>query len=198
VSAVGLRLEVLLGISLVACGSPTSGHPSADAGSDDAVSADVATACLPLTGPGCGKGETCCLSGLTGACVDRLACTSPLQFACSGPHACGAGQVCCASVPLGLDASVLGSEGGKPILVGVTASSACAASCPAPSFALCSNSSDCPGGTTCGPLPEGDLVSVALGGEAVGVCSADAGASTEAGGLPEAGAPVTDASTERD
>jgi hypothetical protein len=121
-----------------------------------------------------------------------------LQFACSSPHSCDAGEFCCATIPLGLDASVLGSKDGKPILVGVTASSACAASCPASSVALCYSDTVCPGGTTCTVFPEGDLVSVALGGEAIARCTPDVGPSADAAGLVEAGAPVGDASSDRD
>jgi hypothetical protein len=153
---------------------------------DSPSSDDVAASCQAFSAPGCPSGQACCLSDRMGTCTASTACASPLHFECSGPAGCSAGQVCCATVPLGLDASILNTAAGGPVVVGVTATSRCATTCASPSYLLCRTSADCPGAAACNQLPEGDVLLLALGAETLTVCSGDAGvASFEGGGLPD-------------
>ena len=79
--------------------------------------------------------------------------------------------------------------------MGATATSYCSSSCAAPSSALCENSADCRGGTVCSLLPEGDLLLVPLGVEALAVCtSPEGGAASSSDGASDGGGFGGDAS----
>jgi hypothetical protein len=186
-------------MELLACGSSSNSAPSRDAEADTTYTEDVAQTCEAFSAPGCRPGETCCLSDRMGTCTASTACASPLHFECMGPAGCKAGQLCCATVPLGLDASILNTAAGGPVVVGVTATSRCATSCASPSYSLCRTSADCPGAAACDQLPEGDVLLLALGAETLTVCSSDAGvASFEEGGFPDGSSSQGDGSVGAD
>jgi hypothetical protein len=179
---------VWLGVSLsagllVACGSSANDKHGASsdsgAGGDRALTSDGAQQCTAFGAPGCGKGKTCCLSGLSGTCEDLSSCSSSVQFECQSRGSCAAGEVCCAAIPLdqAIDASALSPEGGL-VALGVTTTSFCSGSCSPPHFSLCATGSDCAGGAACDMLPEGNPILLALGAETLTACAPpDGGAS---------------------
>jgi hypothetical protein len=180
---------------LVGCGS-SSDH-KADAASDgggqgDAfVSNDVGETCNPLGVPGCPHGKTCCLPTLRGVCQDPGACTSGLQFECSNNQQCGAGNVCCAAIPLTLDVSLIPLDGGPwQLPMGVTVRSFCTSDCSAPNLLPCYSSADCTGGSVCTPLPEGIPILLVLGAETLTACLLpDGGPPSSEEGASEGGSP---------
>jgi hypothetical protein len=172
--------SLLCAAILVGCGQ--SEGSSADGGSGDDVthviwSGDAGGRCNAFSLPTCGSGLTCCFPGLSGTCTAFSACTSSVQFECHGAGHCDAGEVCCGSLPdsdasAAVEALLASTDAAMPDHwpAGVAASSFCASSCPAPRTPLCGTLGDCPVGTTCLPLPEGNVVLVAVGGETLGVC----------------------------
>ena len=183
---------------LAACGTSSSNDRTASDGGDDAASAsDAAPSCYPFGTPTCAKGQTCCFSGITGACKDLGACASNIQFECANPGGCNPGEICCTTIPpvSAIDASVLSQDGGgglAELLMGVTATSFCSSTCPSPGVPSCRNTADCAHGAACEQLPEGNIVLVAVGAETLGVCaigdaSVSEGGASENGGSDGAG-----------
>ena len=179
---------------LFACGTSSEDGNGSDSGRGDDSSvhfSDATETCNAFGAPACAAGKTCCFSGLSGTCKELSSCTSSLQFECGDPGHCRTGEVCCASIPLGLDASVLSqdrdAEAG-PGLIGVTATSFCSSSCSPPSFSICRTNADCSDGASCTLLPEGDFVLLALGAETLTVCAQpDGGAPASGDAAPEGG-----------
>ena len=177
---------------LSACGTSSSNDGTArDGGDDVALASDAAPTCYPFGTPTCARGQTCCFSGTTGTCKDPGACPSSVQFECANPDGCNPGEVCCTTIPplSAIDGSVLFQDGGgglAQLLMGVTATSFCSSTCPAPGVPSCSTNADCAPGAVCDQLPEGNLVLVAVGAETLGVCSTGAAPASE-GGASESG-----------
>jgi len=192
-------VRVLLPLSsmvclLFACGTSSEDSNGSDGGrrGDSSVHfSDAKEICNAFGAPTCAAGNTCCFSGLSGICKELSSCTSSLQFECGGPDNCRTGEVCCASIPVGLDASVLSldrdAEAGLG-LIGVTATSFCSSSCSWPSSSICKSNADCSNGASCTLLPEGDLVLLVLGAETLAVCAQPDGGDFATGdAAPEGG-----------
>jgi hypothetical protein len=108
-----------------------------------------------------------------------------VQFECSGPNQCDAGETCCGLIPDG-DASAtllefLSASGDAGVHdhwpAGVVTNAFCMPTCDPPRMPLCGSHSDCSGSATCTALAEGNVVLTTLGAETLGVC-VDADAST--------------------
>src|SRR5450432_1514506 len=164
----GLLMAAACGASIVvACGgSATSGNDNGNGngngnGNDAAASSSSGAGSSSGSSSDSGEDATTGVDGAAGSCQDSSGCSH--------------GQVCCASIMIG------GA-------MGLSFMQACAASCPAIAFQLCSSNSECKtAGETCTRSP-------------IGMGSYCAGPPPDGGGFPgrgEAGLPFPeqDAST---
>src|ERR1700733_3167355 len=108
-----LSASLTLGITTaIGCGSSSSNpdtrdgggsSPGGDAatldGSADADDGAVGASCNPFLNSLCPRGQTCCFSGLQGACAPVGSCHTAFQISCTSQANCPGGEVCCGSGP---------------------------------------------------------------------------------------------------
>jgi hypothetical protein len=162
VAALGLGAGLVISLAInEGCSSSSAPPPPADSGADGTTEPPVdagpeaGTRCSPVFGGQCGAGQTCCISGIFGTCVDIGSCKAPIQVSCTSKASCG-NQTCCGSVqlPAGFDAAAFDASDFDASVFdasGFSFSLACASSCPPPDFQLCAGAQDCPSGYRCGP-----------------------------------------------
>ncbi len=200
-AAMALGLGVVLGQG-AGCSSSSSPPAAVDAGPEAGPDA-TAQSCDPLRGVLCPQGQTCCFSGLYGTCEEVGACSTPFQINCTGNASCG-GQECCGSIdlPAGFDPQALDAAAFDAAAFdafdasGFAVSLACAASCGADQFQLCSDTDPCPAGFFCAAGGVGFFATCVPIRDAGGTPDAATDAGTPAGGDGGSEAAAPDAGTE--
>jgi hypothetical protein len=116
-------------------GTPDGGGSSGNAdvfdGGADAGNVAVGARCNPFLNTLCPRGQTCCFSGLQGACAPVGSCHTAFQISCTSQASCSDGEVCCGSGP------------------GTNLALFCASACSADEFQLCRSDQECPAGAAC-------------------------------------------------
>jgi hypothetical protein len=160
--SVGICLGVAMAMTSGCGASPGGAGPSMDGSmAPDVRAIDGSPApggdCNPFAIELCPQGQTCCSTGLRGACTDIGACSAPFRVSCVSTASCGTG-VCCGSFDLaGFDASAFADASFDAALpfdaAALSLSLGCAPSCAFPQFQVCMTSQDCPSGEVCGGSP---------------------------------------------
>jgi hypothetical protein len=186
----------LVGMTVLAasgCGSSSEGQRASNEGEpvDSGIDGEEGghRFCNPIFGDLCPADETCCFSGIRGACTKPEACTAPFQIACLMKANCTGDAVCCAtaSFPSALDTTSRDASGFGIVL-------ACQSACAVAQAQLCLFDSDCASGEVCGDAFGAGVAGIPFVRICTPVADAGAPATPDAGeaaatSAPDASAP---------